>query len=66
MPNGEIDSPNALKNDHLHYMDTHRPWTTFFQRGSTCTSDIYGTQLELISNNKDSINRVNLADSLQQ
>ena len=61
---GNHNNENAI--DETNYMQTYRPWTNAVRGRSTCTTNIFNIQKELIENNKPPINRDDIAQALHQ
>ena len=57
---------NDNANDDANYMQTYRPWTNVVRGRSTCTTNIFHIQKELIDNNKPPINRDDIAQALHK
>ena len=59
------DTTNIIK-DKTNFTESYKPWTNLFRGRSTCTSNIYYIQRELINNDKPPINRDDIAQALQK
>ena len=57
---------NDNANDDTNYMQTYRPRTNVVRGRSTCTTNIFHIQKELIDNNKPPINRDDIAQVLHK
>ena len=66
MSEDHINENTNVDNDDTNYMQTCRPWTNVVRGRSTCTSNIYNIQKELIDNKKPPINRDDIAQALHK
>ena len=66
MSQDHINDKTNIDNDDTNYMQTYQPWTNVVRGRSTCTSNIYDIQKELIDNNKPPMNRDEIAQALHK
>ena len=66
MSQDHINDNTNIDNNDTNYMQTYWPWTNVVRGRSTCTSNIYDIQKELIDNNKPPMNRDDIAQALHK
>ena len=66
MSQDHINDNTNVDNNDTNYMQTYWPWTNVVRERSTCTSNMYDIQKELIDNNKPPMNRDDIAQALHK
>ena len=60
----ETNDATDIDNPSINFMPSYKPWTLVVRGRSTCTSNIYHTQKELLDNNQPPITREHVAEAL--
>ena len=60
----DVNDTTDINNYETNFMQSYRPWTNVVRGRSTCTSNIYDIQRDLIDNEKPPINRDDIDQAL--